>query len=73
MKYTRIFAMLLASAALVSACNDDELAPGNPVMNITGNLGSACFGDSLRFTVNASDQEVPLSTIHAELYFGDEW
>lgn len=72
MKYTRIFAMLLASAALVSACNDDELAPGNPVMNVTGNLGSACFGDSLRFTVNASDQEVPLSTIHAELYFGDE-
>lgn len=72
MKYTRIFAMLLASAALVSACNDDELAPGNPVMNITGNLSSACFGDSLRFTVNASDQEVPLSTIHAELYFGDE-
>lgn len=72
MKYTRIFAMLLTSAALVSACNDDDLAPGNPVMNVTGNLGSACFGDSLRFTVNASDQEVPLSTIHAQLYFGDE-
>ncbi len=64
--------MLLGAAALFSACNDDELAPGNPVMNVTGNLGQACFGDSLAFTVNASDPEVPLSTIHAELYFGDE-
>lgn len=72
MKPTRIFALLFASASLLTACNDDTMGPGNPVMNVTGDLGSACFGDSLSFTVKATDNEVPLSTIHAELYFGDE-
>jgi len=73
MKYTKILAMLFASAALFTACSDDDtMAPGNPVMNVTGNLETACFGDSLTFTVKATDDEVPLSTIHAELYFGDE-
>ncbi len=41
-------------------------------MVVTGNVENACFGDSLTFTINASDAEVPLSTIHAELYFGEE-
>lgn len=72
MKYIKTFALLFASAALLTACDDDDWAPGNPVMNVTGDLGKACFGDSLPFTINASDAEVPLSTIHAELYFGDE-
>lgn len=73
MKYTGIFAMMLAGASMLTACNDDDkLAPGNPVMDVTGNLEAACFGDSLTFTVKATDTEVPLSTIHAELYFGDE-
>ena len=66
-------AMALGSLGLlVTACNDDDLIKGNPVMNVTGNLGNACFGDSLAFSVKASDAEVPLSTIHADLYFGDE-
>lgn len=72
MKPIRIFAMLMASASLLTACSDDDMAPGNPIMDVTGNLGEACFGDSLSFAIKASDSEVPLSTIHAELYFGDE-
>lgn len=72
MKYTGFFALCLACATMLTACKDDEPAPGNPVMEVTGNLGSAHFGDDLTFTVKASDSEVPLSTIHAELYFGDE-
>lgn len=72
MKYIKTLALLFASAAMLTACNDEEYAPGNPVMNVTGDLGQACFGDKLTFTVKASDAEVPLSTIHAELYFGDE-
>lgn len=72
MKTNKLIAILLAAAAILPACKDDEMAPGNPTMTVTGNLGSACFGDSLTFTVKATDNEVPLSTIHADLYFGDE-
>lgn len=73
MKYTKILTVALAATAMFCACSDDDVkAPGNPVMNVTGNLGQAYFGDSLRFVVKATDETVPLSTIHAELYFGDE-
>lgn len=72
MKSFRILAMSFACAAMLASCSDDDMGPGNPIMDITGNLGTACFGDSLSFAVKATDAEVPLSTIHAELYFGDE-
>ncbi len=73
MKYFNIFAIsALALVSCMSSCKEDELIPGNPIMDITGDLGSACFGDTLKFSIKASDAEVPLSTIHAELYFGDE-
>ena len=32
----------------------------------------ALYGDSLSFTVNASDDEVPLSTLKVQLYYGEE-
>ena len=72
MKHTSLFTIALAAGALLSSCSEDTPLPGNPVMNVSGNIESACFGDSLAFTVKATDDEVPLSTIHAELYFGDE-
>lgn len=73
MKSYKFLALLLASSPiLLPACSDDEMAPGNPTMDVTGSLQNACFGDSLSFSVKAFDAEVPLSTIHAELYFGDE-
>ena len=73
MKHIKTFACLFALGAIMVACKDDDMKnPGNPVMDVTGNLGNACFGDTLRFDVKASDSQVPLSTIHAELYFDSE-
>lgn len=62
----------MAGIASLTACNDDDWSKGNPTMGVKTDLGTACFGDSLRFTINASDSEVPLSTLRAQLYFGDE-
>lgn len=73
MNYTKSMIFMLAVAGLMTSCKDDDMKnPGNPVMDITGNLGSACFGDTLRFDIKASDSEVPLSTIHADLYYETE-
>ena len=73
MKHIKTLACILAMGSLMVACKDDDVKnPGNPVMEITGDLGSACFGDTLRFDIKASDAQVPLSTIHAELYFDSE-
>ena len=63
---------LIAGILTLGACDDEDNAPGNPVMDIKTEVGSACFGDSLEFTVNASDADVPLSTLKAQLYFSEE-
>ena len=49
---------LMAGTLTLGACDDEDNAPGNPVMDIKTEVGSACFGDSLEFTVNASDADV---------------
>ena len=73
MKHIKTFAIILALGGLMVSCKDDDVKnPGNPVMEVTGDLGTACFGDYIRFDVKASDSQVPLSTIHAELYFDSE-
>ena len=72
MKYIKFLASAFVVASMMAACDNDDLLPGNPVMDVTGNLGSAAFGDTLRFEVKASDAEVPLSTIHAEIFYGSE-
>lgn len=73
MKHIKSLAIMFALGALMVSCKDDDMKnPGNPVMEISGDLGSACFGDTLRFAIKASDSQVPLSTIHAELYFDSE-
>lgn len=73
MKHIKTFACLIALGGIMFSCKDDDMKnPGNPQMEVTGNLGNACFGDTLRFDVKASDSQVPLSTIHAELYFDSE-
>lgn len=56
----------------MNSCNDDELVPGNPVMDFKTETGDACFGDSLPFIINASDMDVPLSTLKAQLFYGEE-
>ena len=64
--------MALAGIAMLNACSDDDPVPGNPTMDFQAEPSSALFGDSLPFTIKASDADVPLSTLKARLYFSDE-
>lgn len=66
--------MACAMTALIglSACNDDEIKIGNPNMDFTLHTEDGYFGDSIPFTIRVSDNEVPLSTLKAQLYYGDE-
>lgn len=72
MRTSKYAIIALAGAGMLSACSDDGWKTGNPQMDVKTSLGAACFGDSLRFTINASDAEVPLSTLRTQLFFGDE-
>ena len=71
-KYKYLIISLLSFFFFASCSNDDnDLTPGNPAMELKSDLSSALFGDSLLFTVHVSDN-VPLSTLTVNLYFGDE-
>lgn len=72
MKLRYILPMALVMPALLWSCKDDDEPFGNPVIDYRDAEESAHFGDSLAFTVNAADAEVPLSTLKAQLYYGDE-
>lgn len=72
MKTIKYFLMTLFAGALLASCKDDEQLPGNPVMNPKTEFGAALFGDSLPFTIHASDADVPLSTLKAQLFYGEE-
>jgi hypothetical protein len=57
----------------MGACSEDKGAGvGKPVINVKTSIGAAHFADSLPFTVEVSDAEVPLSTLKARLYYGEE-
>ena len=72
MKSLKYYLMALAGIAMLNACSDDDPVPGNPTMDFQAEPSSALFGDSLPFTIKASDADVPLSTLKARLYFSDE-
>ena len=72
MKSLKCYLMALAGIAMLNACSDDDPVPGNPTMDFQAEPSSALFGDSLPFTIKASDADVPLSTLKARLYFSDE-
>lgn len=72
MKLTKYIFSLATIGLLLVACNDDSLNPGKPVIEYPDAVTQAYFGDSLTFTVKASDVEVPLSTLKAQLFFGEE-
>ena len=72
LKYTLsiIFGLLLTVSC---SNNDNNDAPGKPVMTSETSFSSAMFGDSLAFKMKVSDEgNIPLSTLKAQLYFGDE-
>lgn len=77
MKTRKIFGIALLAILGLSACNnDDDPLPrgdGKPVVSIQDVPTTACFGDSLTFTVNCKDEGgVALSTLKGFLYFDDE-
>lgn len=72
MKKNIYLTLALVGVLSVASCNDDDWNPGNPGMDVNMEQADALFGDSLPFTVKASDLEVPLSTLKAQLYYGDE-
>lgn len=72
MKLKYFLPLAVALPAMLASCSDDDEVLGNPVFNYTDASETAHFGDSLEFTINASDAEVPLSTLKAQLFFGDE-
>jgi hypothetical protein len=69
-----IYIILIISVALgFNACSDDDdKVPGNPVINAKTNFSSAMFGDSLQFTIDVSDNDVPLSTLKVRLFYSDD-
>lgn len=62
---------IAALALMATACSDDEPA-GNPVIGYESPATKACFGDNIPFTVHVSDADVALSTLKAQLFFGEE-
>lgn len=58
----------------LASCSDDVEEPqqkGNPTMQIENQFTNVYFGDNLPFEVTVNDN-VPLSTLTAILYFGEE-
>ncbi|MDR1408641.1 MAG: DUF5125 domain-containing protein [Tannerella sp.] len=64
---------LLTALALASSCTDEsaDMSPGNPLIETKTPFTGAYFGDNLPFTASVTDR-VPLSTLTARLFFGDE-
>lgn len=67
-----IYSLLAISAIIIfNACSDDDNKVGNPVMDVKTKYTDAMFGDSLPFSIDVSDSDVPLSTVKAQLFFDD--
>ena len=72
MKKYKSIVFALAGLFSLAACENDDLAPGNPVISSTTQFGEAMFGDSLTFSADVADGDVPLSTLKAQLFYGAE-
>ncbi len=72
MKLYKKILLGVAGMLALHACTDDDLKTGNPQLTSRTEFGSAMYGDSLSFTVDVADSEVPLSTVKAQLYFTED-
>lgn len=63
------------TAFTLTACSDDDddvkRGGGDPQITV-GDITPACFGDSITVNVHCSDASVALSTLKAELMYGEE-
>lgn len=64
--------LILSGFIFLNSCSDDDKEPGNPLLDVKTTLTNAMFGDSLVFTADVSDSNIPLSTLKAQLFFDDE-
>ena len=72
MKKSIYIILVLIGILGMNSCSDDEYLAGNPNMEFIAGKVSALYGDSLPFTIKASDVDVPLSTLKAQLFYGEE-
>lgn len=72
MKKSIYIILALMGILTMNSCSDDEFLAGNPDMELMAGKVSALYGDSLPFTIKASDVDVPLSTLKARLFYGEE-
>ena len=72
MKHKILLMAALAGVMAATSCDDDDFTAGNPQVDVVAQDADAFFGDSLPFTIKATDVEVPLSTLKAQLYYGEE-
>lgn len=70
-KYFLYLGALCALAGFIS-CEDDTESAGRPELTLNSDISAAQFGDSIAFTTTVTDPEIALSTLKAQLYFGDE-
>ena len=67
-----IYLIIALLGVILFSCSDDDDKKGNPQINVKTEFGSALFGDSLAISLDASDNDVALSTVKAQLFFDDE-
>ena len=73
MKKYYLLLIAIFSLALLNSCSDDEKSEGQPQLEVSGIPSSAFFGDSISFLATVSDAEnIPLSTLKAKLYYGED-
>ena len=74
MRSLRYYILVFIGAVALFSCTEEvsELKQeGNPVLQIENQFSNVHFGDILPFTATVSD-DIPLSTLTAILYFGEE-
>ncbi len=73
MKKYHLILIAILSLSLFSGCDNEDETLGQPELTVSGLASSAFFGDSLTFSAEVSDLEnVPLSTLKARLFFGED-
>ena len=74
MKKIRYWIAALVIPAIMASCSNEVVEPqqkGNPTLQVESQFTNVHFGDLLPFEITVND-EVPLSTLTAQLYFGEE-
>lgn len=73
MKNKILIILSLMLLIVFTSCDDKEQSSGNPQLELSDIPAKAFFGDSIPFSAAVKDLEnIPLSTVKAQLFFGDD-